>query len=112
MNSEFFIMVEKITELNSENFDSFIENENCVIDFYADWCGPCKILAPEFEKASESLENVKFGKVNIDGNQELAGRFQVMSIPTILFFKNKEQVDRHNGLLSSEDIKKKVDTNF
>jgi len=105
-------MTGKITELNAENFDAFIESGNCIIDFYADWCGPCKMLAPEFEKASENIENVKFGKVDIDGSQELAGRFQVMSIPTILFFKNKEQVDRHNGLLSSEDIENKVNTNF
>jgi len=105
-------MTKKITELNAENFDSFIESGNCIIDFYADWCGPCKMLAPEFEKASENIENVKFGKVDIDGSQELAGRFQVMSIPTILFFKDKEQVERHNGLLSSDDIKNKVDTNF
>ena len=81
---------EKIRELNVKNFNSFVENGNCIIDFYADWCGPCKILAPEFEKASEKIEEVKFGKVDIDGNQELAERFQVMSIPTILFFKNKE----------------------
>lgn len=105
-------MTKKITELNAENFNSFVENGNCIIDFYADWCGPCKILAPEFERASEGIKGVKFGKMNIDGNQELAGRFQVMSIPTILFFKNKEQVDRHNGLLSSEDIQKKVDSVF
>jgi|TARA_Y100000310_G_scaffold285136_1_gene308380 thioredoxin 1 len=105
-------MTKKIIELNAENFDSFIESGNCVIDFYADWCGPCKMLTPEFEKASENIENVKFGKVDIDGSQELAGRFQVMSIPTILFFKGKKQVDRHNGLLSSDDIRNKVDTNF
>ncbi len=57
-------MAEKITELSGENFDAFIESGNCVIDFYADWCGPCKMLAPEFEKASENIENVKFGKID------------------------------------------------
>ena len=106
------MMKEKIRELNVKNFNSFVESGNCIIDFYADWCGPCKILAPEFEKASEEIEEVNFGKVNIDGNQELAGRFQVMSIPTILFFKNKEQVDRNMGVLSAEEIKKKVEKNF
>lgn len=106
------MMKEKIRELNVKNFNSFVENGNCIIDFYADWCGPCKILAPEFEKASEKIEEVKFGKVDIDGNQELAERFQVMSIPTILFFKNKEQVDRNLGVLSADEIKKKVEKNF
>ena len=105
-------MAGKITNLNDKNFDSFIEDGNCIIDFYADWCGPCKMLAPEFEKASEKIKGTKFGKVDIDKNQKIAGRFQVMSIPTILFFKNKEQVNRHSGILSSGDIQKKIDSVF
>tara|TARA_Y100000034_G_C6835507_1_gene377510 strand:+ start:447 stop:755 length:309 start_codon:yes stop_codon:yes gene_type:complete len=101
-----------IKDLNSEEFDDFIADGNSVVDFYADWCGPCKVMAPEFEKASEELKSVKFGKVNVEGNQELAGRFGVMSIPTTIFFKGKEQVDRHTGALRFEDIKEKVEKEF
>ncbi len=105
-------MASNIIELNEKNFDSFISKGNCVVDFWAEWCGPCKIMTPEFEKASKEIKNVKFGKVNVDGNQELAGRFQVMAIPTTILFKNKEQVDRTTGVISFKDIKKKVDENF
>jgi thioredoxin 1 len=98
--------------LESDSFDEFIGSGNAVVDFYADWCGPCKIMAPEFEKAAEKLKSVKFGKVNVDGNQDLAGRFGVMSIPTTIFFKEKEQVDRHTGALRFEDIKEKVEKDF
>jgi thioredoxin 1 len=102
----------KITILNSENFDTFIKEGNSVIDFYADWCGPCKTMAPEFNKASEEIKGVNFGKVNIDGNQDIAMRFQVMSIPTIIFFKREEQIDRHTGPLNMEQIKERVEKSF
>jgi thioredoxin 1 len=92
-------------ELNAENFDEFLQGDNVVIDFFADWCGPCKMVAPEFEKASEELKDkVKFAKVNVDGNQSLAERFQVMSIPTLIFFKDKEQVERLNGAVDKSEI--------
>ena len=98
----------EITALTEKDFDNFISDGNVIIDFYADWCGPCKIMGPEFIKAASHINNVKFGKVNVEGNQDLAGRFQVMSIPTTIFFKNKEQVDRHTGALFEKDIEKKV----
>ena len=101
-----------VKELNSGNFDEFISKGNCIVDFYAEWCGPCKMLGPEFKKASDEVNNIKFGKINIDNESELAGRFQVMSIPTMIFFKDKEQVDRTNGAMSSNEIKKKLKANF
>lgn len=105
-------MAGKIKVLNEDNFDEFISSGNVIVDFYADWCGPCKVMAPHFEKASEEMSNVKFGKVDVDGNQDLAGRFQVMSIPTIIFFKNGEQTDRNTGAMRIEDIKERVKNNF
>ena len=93
--------------LKGENFDDFIKEGNVVIDFYADWCGPCKMLKPIFEEASEKIKNVNFGKVNVDESSDLAQRFMVMSIPTILFFKDGKQIDRHSGVLHIEDIEKK-----
>lgn len=98
-------MTENIKVLNSKEFDDFLDGENVVIDFYADWCGPCKITAPEFESASEELKDrVKFAKVDVDKSQDLAIRFQVMGIPTMIFFKDKEQVERVSGAMDKDEI--------
>lgn len=105
-------MVGKVENLNVENFDNFMKEGNVIVDFYADWCGPCKTMAPEFEKASEENSSVKFGKVNIESNQELAERFSVMSIPTIILLKNGEQVNRYTGPLRAEEIKEMFDKTF
>lgn len=98
--------------LNSENFDGFVSEGNVVVDFYADWCGPCKIMAPEFEKASKEIKNVKFGKLNVDGAQDVAGQFGVMSIPTTIFFKDGEAVDRVSGAIDADEIKERVEKAF
>jgi thioredoxin 1 len=105
-------MAGKIEVLDTDNFDAFIKKGNVVVDFYADWCGPCKTLGPEMEKAAGNVKEAKFGKLNIDGNQEVAMKFQVMSIPTVIFFKDGEQVDRFGGSASSEEIEKKVEKAF
>ena len=105
-------MADKISELDEKNFDSFIGKGNSIVDFWASWCGPCKMMEPEFEKASKEIDGVKFGKVNVDGNQELAMRFQVMSIPTTIFFKGKEQVDRVSGAIDFAEIKKRAESGF
>ncbi len=97
-----------LKELDVDSFDDFIAHGSVVVDFHADWCGPCKIMGPHFKKASENIKGVKFAKVDVDGNQELAQRFDVMSIPTTIFFKDSEMVDRHTGALSFEDIKRKI----
>lgn len=105
-------MAGKVTVLTSEDFDDFTSKGNVIIDFYADWCGPCKIMAPEFEKASEDSKEVKFAKVNVDGNQDIAMRFGVMSIPTTVWMKDGELVDRFTGVLREEEINKKNSDNF
>lgn len=101
-----------IKELDVENFNDFISKGNVVVDFYAEWCGPCKIMAPHFKKAAESVKDVKFGKLDVDGNQEIASEYGVMSIPTTIFFKDGEMVDRHTGALSESDIKNKISSAF
>lgn len=101
-----------VKELSSEDFDDFISAGNVVVDFYAEWCGPCKIMAPHFKEASETLHNVKFAKLDVDGNQEISGRYGVMSIPTTIFFKDGEQIDRYTGALSLKDIKEMVEKDF
>jgi len=99
-----------VKDLSSKNFDKFVKSETrVVVDFWAEWCGPCQQFAPIFKKAADEMKDkAGFGKVNIDDNSDLAQRFQVMSIPTILFFKDGKQVDRINGGISVEGIKGKI----
>lgn len=101
-----------IAELTSTTFDTFIAQGPTIIDFHAEWCAPCKMMDPQFKKAAEKLPNVKFGKVDVDQEYELAGRFRVMSIPTTLFFKNGELVDRYTGALTSDALERKAAESF
>ncbi len=101
-----------IKELHEKEFKSFIAKGNVIVDFHADWCGPCKMMAPHFKKASESLKNVKFAQVDVDGNQDLAGEYDVMSIPTTIYFKDGEVVERHTGAMNFDTIKRLADEAF
>jgi thioredoxin 1 len=102
-------MTGKIKELTSDNFDEFVKDDKTVVDFWASWCGPCKMMGPVFDEVAKELKDkAKFGKVNIDEEGELAQRFHVMSIPTLLFFREGRQEDRATGVISKEEIVKKV----
>lgn len=102
-------MTGKVKELTSDEFDKFIKDDKTVIDFWAPWCGPCKMMGPIFEDVAKDLKDkAKFAKVNVDENSDLAQRFGVMSIPTIMFFRDGEPVDRAVGVLMKEDLIKKV----
>lgn len=78
-----------------------------LVDFWAEWCGPCRMLAPILDQlAGEIGDKAKIAKVNVDNETELAGRFGVMSIPTVIIFKNGKAVDKSVGLKSKEDLKR------
>ena len=81
-----------VNVFNEDNFDEEVlkANETVIVDFYADWCGPCKMMSPIIDEIAEELPEVKVGKVNVDDNQDLAMQYNVMSIPTILIIKNGE----------------------
>ena len=81
-----------------------------MLDFYADWCGPCKMIAPVVESLAAELEGVvKVGKVNVDNNQELAAHFEIMSIPTLVFIKNGEMVAKLVGLRDKKEIMQEIE---
>ena len=94
----------KITESNFE--EEVLKSEKTVIvDFYAEWCGPCKMMSPIIDKIAEELgDKVKVGKVNTDENLELAQKFNIMSIPTILIFKNGNVDTKFIGLTDKKEI--------
>jgi len=103
-------MSENITELDSSNFEAAISaSVPVVVDFWAPWCGPCKAIAPILEElAAELGEAVKICKVNVDDNSEIAGKFEIRAIPTILVFKDGAVSDTIVGLTSKEDLKAKI----
>lgn len=87
-------------------FGDIIADENPVlIDFYADWCGPCKTLAPILKDVKTELgENIKIIKIDVDKNQQLAAKYQVRGVPTMMLFKNGAQLWRQSGVLQKQDI--------
>ena len=106
----------KIKDLNHENFENEISNSTLpvLVDFWAEWCGPCKTLTPILEELSLELEKkLQVAKVNLDENQDLASKFSIRSIPTLLLFKDGELIDTKVGLLPKNDlsewIKNKID---
>lgn len=102
-----------IIEFNEKSFDSATMKGNWVVDFWAPWCGPCKIMAPYFEASAKEFKGkVNFGKVNVDDEYELAQKFSIMSIPTILFIKDGEVIHSQVGAINKEQIIKLIDENF
>ncbi|ACD22223.1 thioredoxin [Clostridium botulinum] len=94
----------KILKVNE--FDDAIKEGIVIVDFFADWCGPCKMLAPIFEELEEEMKDkVKFFKVNVDESGELASKFSVFSIPTMIIFKDGKDVSTEVGFLPKEKIK-------
>ena len=95
----------EIIHLKNEDFKQLIQ-EKTLVDFYANWCGPCKMIAPELEKAESSLKVVK---VDVDEFEELARTYGVMSIPTLILFENGKEVKRTIGFMDKERIEKFVE---
>jgi thioredoxin 1 len=99
-------------ELTKKNFENVIsDNELTVVDFWAEWCGPCRMLGPiidELANEHNDSEGVKVGKVNVDENSELAVKYGVRGIPSVLFIKNGAVVDRFVGIKTKTEIQEKI----
>ena len=80
-----------------------------IVDFWASWCGPCRMLSPIVDEVAEETEAIKFCKINVDEEPDLATQFKVMTIPTLIVFKNGQEVKRNVGVISKEEILKLAD---
>ena len=96
----------------TENFDAEVLQSDMpvLVDFFADWCGPCKMMSPMVEAFADQYEGkIKIGKINVDENPEIAQRYSVMSIPTFIYFKGGEVVDKAIGALPKETFEKAIE---
>ncbi len=96
------------TQLDDTNFLSFIEGTDLpvVVDFWAEWCGPCKMMAPQFAAAATKISDVRFVKVDTEASPQASVRYRIRSIPTMVLFKKGEEVARVAGAMSAGDIER------
>lgn len=95
-----------VVKLNEENFEKEVlqSDKTVLVDFYADWCGPCKMLSPIVDELSEEYSQYKFCKLNVDENEHLAAKYNVMSIPTLFVFKDGQVVNHSTGAIPKESV--------
>jgi len=104
---------DKATEISSKEFENTISNSKykaVVVDFFAEWCMPCVMMAPVLEELASEFKQVKFAKINVDENKKLSEKFNIMSIPCLIVFKNGKEVERiigsHSAVILEEKLKK------
>ena len=100
-----------VKQITAESFQQDVlgNPSTVVVDFYADWCGPCKMLAPTLNGLSEEMPQVDFVKLNVDNAQELCMKYGVMSIPTLIVFKNGAEVQRSIGVQGKDTLKRMIE---
>ena len=100
---------DKVPELSESKFDDFVKEGIVLIDFFADWCMPCLMMAPVMDEVSEKfVGKIKFGKVNVEENRGLAEKFNISSIPNLTVLKDGEVIDQFAGALPEEELEEKL----
>ena len=96
----------EVLKISADNFKKEVleEKKTVLVDFYADWCGPCKMISPVIEAIAKENETTKFVKINVDNAQELAMEYNIMSIPTLVVIKNGKEVNRTVGLVDKSEL--------
>lgn len=99
-----------VEDISQKQFEEIIKKSVVVIDFYADWCMPCLMIAPVIEEMADKFKGkIKFARVNVDDNKELASQFKIMSIPTLIVFKNGQPKERITGALPPHVLEQKFE---
>lgn len=95
-----------VLNIKKDNFQSVVleSNKPVLVDFFANWCGPCRMLSPIVDAFAQEHPHIKVGKVNVDDESELAKQFRVMTIPTVLVFENGKEIKRSVGAISEEEL--------
>ena len=93
-----------VKEINSVEFKEVIKEGKVVVDFFATWCGPCKMLSPVMDNIANDLQDIKFFKVDVDKNEDIAREYGIMSIPTIIIFNDGKVVNTLVGLRSKDEL--------
>ena len=107
-NAKPVVTSKKIVALGNKNFKLALKKEVLLVDFWAPWCGPCKMVAPTLNEIAETEEDITIGKVNVDNNQDLAKKYKVRNIPTMVIFKNGVEVGRIVGVKTKKAILNQV----
>ncbi len=106
-------MVSYITELNEQNYDSFVEKGIVLVDIKANWCGPCKVLSPIVDEvSSDYFGQITVGKLDADTSREIITKLGVRNIPTLILYKDGEIVEKNVGMISKEKIKDLIDNHL
>ncbi len=98
--------------LTNENFEKELKDGVTLVDFWAPWCGPCRMLGPIVDQLSTEMKTMKFGKVNVDEQPELSEKFEVASIPTILLFRNGKVIANRVGATTKESLKEWINSSI
>ncbi len=103
-------MAGAITEVNDSNFQAEVieSGEPVLVDFWAPWCGPCRVIAPHLEELNEEQDNLRVVKLNVDDNQQTAAQYEVLSIPTLILFKNGQVAKRVIGALPKKRLEAEI----
>ena len=104
-------MAGNLTEVTDDNFQAeVLESETAVlVDFWAPWCGPCRIIAPSLEELNDEMDNLRVVKLNVDENQQTAAQYEVMSIPTLIIFKNGQPAKKIIGAMPKKRLEQEIE---